>query len=205
MKILKVGLTGGIVSGKTTVAKIMEGLGGEIIDADEIGHQIIKSNKKAWRGIVHYFGRSILLENNEINRKKLAQIVFSDKKKLSLLNKITHPEIISEIKQRIDRIKKNADNNVICIIDAPLLFEAKIDKLMDRIIVVYISREKQIKRLFIRDGLKREDAIKRIDSQMPLEEKVRLADYIIDNRFPIEEVRPQVIQIWEKLSQCLNK
>ena len=204
MKILIVGLTGGIVSGKTTVAQIFEELGAKIIDADKIAREIVRPHQKAWNKIIEFFGVDILKKNQEIDRKKLAQIVFSDKEKLNLLNRITHPEIIAIIKKQIRQIKNNSIGDVICIIDVPLLFEAHMEHMMDRIIVVYLNQEEQVKRLSVRDGLKRLDAMKRIESQIPMEEKVHLADYVIDNCLTPEHTKKQVLQIWEKFNKNLH-
>ncbi len=205
LKMLIVGLTGGIVSGKTTVAQILHGLGAKIIDADKIGHQIMRPHQKVWKNIVQHFGEEILADNQEIDRKKLGQIVFSNQNKLNLLNQITHPEIISEIKRMINQIKDKSTRDTICIIDAPLLYEANIDYLVDRTIVVYLDYEKQIKRLYQRNGLSREEAVKRIKSQIPMEKKARMADYVIDNRLSIEQMKAQVIQIWEELIKILSQ
>lgn len=205
MKILIVGLTGGIVAGKTTVAELLKELGAEIIDADEIAHETMRPGEKTWEKIILNFGKEILGDNQEIHRKKLAQIVFSDKEKLDLLNKITHPEIILKIKDRIRKIKVYSTKDVICVVDVPLLFETKMEKWMDKTIVVYLSREEQIKRLFNRDGLSRNEAIKRIDSQIPMEKKVLLADYVIDNHLSIEKTKIQVFKVWENLENYLHK
>ena len=104
MKVLIVGLTGGIVSGKSTVARMFRQLGADIIDADNIARAIVQPGEKAWKNIVHYFGKEILKDNQEINRKELARIVFADKEKLEKLNKITHPEIVAIIKNKIEEM-----------------------------------------------------------------------------------------------------
>lgn len=204
MKVLIVGLTGGIVSGKTTVAQFFEQLGAKIIDADKIAREIVCPQQKVWKNIVKHFGADILKYNQEIDRKKLAQIVFSNKDKLDLLNRITHPEIIAIIKKQIRKIKKDSDGDVICVIDVPLLFEAKMEHMMDRIIVVYLNQEEQEKRLLLRDGLKRTGAIKRIESQIPMKEKIHLADYVIDNCLTLDYTKKQVFQIWAELNKILT-
>ncbi len=202
---LIVGLTGGIVSGKTTVAQVLKGLGAKIIDVDGIAREIVRPNQKAWQKIVQQFGVEILKDNQEIHRKKLAQIVFSDQEKLNLLNRITHPEIIAIIKKQISQIRNNSSGDVVCIIDAPLLFEAHIEYMMDKIIVVYLNIEKQVSRLLHRDGLSREEALKRINSQISMEEKVRLADYVIDNCLTPEHTKKQIFQVWAELNKTLHK
>ena len=205
MKMMIVGLTGGIVSGKTTAAKMFKELGAVIIDADKIAREVVLPHQKAWRGIVQHFGEEILKDNQEINRKKLAQVVFADPEKLKLLNNLTHPEIIVLMKERIEQIKRQANRDIICIIDAPLLFEAHIEQLMDKIIVVYVNRDQQIKRMLFRDSLDRREAMKRIESQMPLKQKVHLADYVINNCRSLKLLKKQVIQIWTDLKKILSE
>ncbi len=200
MKVLVVGLTGGIVTGKSTVAKIFQQLGAIIIDADMIARQMVLPGRKSWKMIIKNFGKEILNENNEIDRKKMADIVFSDNRKLKLLNSITHPEIINNIKKKIKEIKNNSENERICIIDIPLLFETKTDNIMDKIIVVYLDWEQQLTRLKTRNGLNNDEAIKRIESQMPMQDKIKLADYVIDNSKSIENTKEQVIKLWKELN-----
>lgn len=206
MKVLIVGLTGGIVSGKSTVARMFRQLGADIIDADNIARAIVQPGEKAWKNIVHYFGKEILKDNQEINRKELARIVFADKEKLEKLNKITHPEIVAIIKNKIEEMRsKDSSDGTICIIEVPLLFEANLEGMMDKIIVVYLNREEQIKRLLIRNSLTQEEAINRIDSQIPLEKKLKKADYVIDNGASLGHTRIQVKQIWQELRQLLAR
>lgn len=205
MKMLMVGLTGGIVSGKSTVSEMFRQLGAQVIDADQIAHTIVSPGEKAWHSIVEYFGKEILLKNQQINRKKLAKIVFADKKKLEMLNSITHPEIMAVINRRICQLKSNYNQDLICIIDAPLLFEANLADRMDKIIVVFISQEEQTKRLLLRDNFTEEEALRRIQSQIPLTSKLSWADYVIDNSFSREQTKKQVEQVWEKLKNELVK
>jgi len=201
---LIVGLTGGIVSGKTTVAQIFKSLGAKIIDLDEIARQIVKPQQKAWKKIVQNFGVEILKHNQEINRKKLAKIVFSNREKLNLLNQITHPVIIEVMKEQLNQINMQTSEDVICMIDAPLLFEAHIEHMMDKIIVVFINEKEQMTRLLQREGLSKDDAIKRMRAQIPIEDKVRLADYVIDNSFSIEQTKEQAFQLWLALNNFLH-
>ena len=204
---LVIGLTGGIVSGKTTVAWMFKELGAKIIDADMIAREIVQPHKKAWKEIVENFGEEILKENQEINRKKLGNIVFSNQTKLNYLNKITHPVIIENIKMQLSQISQQAtrDNKeIICIVDAPLLFEARLAGMMDRNIVVYIPEKEQIVRLVKRDGISRQEALKRIRAQMSLKVKISLADYVIDNSLSPENTKQQVIQLWRKLNDIMQ-
>jgi dephospho-CoA kinase len=201
---LVVGVTGGIVSGKTTVAQIFKKLGAKIIDVDLIAREIVQPSKKAWKRIVKNFGKEILKDNQQIDRKKLGKIVFSNQVKRNLLNKITHPIIIEVIKKQLSQIRQQANKDVICIVDAPLLFEAHLAEMMDKTIVVYISEKEQIIRLLKRNGISKDEAIKRIKAQMPLKEKISLADYVIDNSKSPEDTEKEVFQIWEMLTEILQ-
>lgn len=197
---LIVGLTGGIVSGKSTVASMFKDLGAEIIDVDKLGHQVILPHKPAWTKIIKLFGKDILRDDLIINREKLGKIVFADIDLLKKLNKITHPEIKKLIKKKINLIRDKAqDQEKIIMIDAALIYETKINKLMDKIIVVYIEEEQQIKRLNKRNNLSRNEALQRIKSQMPIKEKIKMADYVIGNNGTIDETKEQVEKIWENL------
>jgi len=197
---LIIGLTGGIVSGKTTVASMFKKLGAKIIDADKLGHRVILPHKSAWRKIVKIFGKDILQNDLTIDRKKLGKIVFANQVLLKKLDEITHPEIVELIKKEIDSVKNKEDNQKkILIIDAALIYETKIDRLMDKIIVVYIDEDEQIKRLIKRNNLSHDEALQRIKSQMPIKEKVKMADYVIDNSNSLHKTREQVKKIWQSL------
>lgn len=188
------GLTGGISSGKSTVSDILIEKGFDIVDMDKISREIFEIDKSAYGKIVENFGKSILTVDKEIDRKKLRDIVFNDKKKLKLLNSITHPEIMSQAKTKIDNVLETKD---IVFVDIPLLFETKdilasYDILFDEIILVYVSRDIQIERLINRDKIDRTEALKIIESQMDIEEKKKMADIIIDNSGNLEELKIKV-------------
>ncbi|MEA2087905.1 MAG: dephospho-CoA kinase, partial [Candidatus Caldatribacteriota bacterium] len=194
---LIVGLTGGIVGGKSTVASMFKNLGAKIIDADKLGHSVILPNKPVWKKIVKIFGKDILQNDLTIDREKLGKIVFANQILLKKLNEITHPEITKIIKKEINLGKNKTHNQKkIIIIDAALIYEAKIDGLMDKIIVVYIDEDEQIKRLIKRNNLSKDEALQRIKSQMPIEEKIKMADYVIDNSSSLDKTREQVEKIW---------
>jgi dephospho-CoA kinase len=197
---LIVGLTGGIVSGKSTVALMFKDLGAKIVDADKLGHSVILPHKPAWEKIVKMFGKDILQNDLTIDREKLGKIVFANQPLLKKLNEITHPEITKIIKKEIDSVKnKTYNQKKILIIDAALIYEAKIDRLMDKIIVVYIDEDEQIKRLIKRNNLSKDEALQRIKSQMPMKEKVKMADYVIDNSNSLDKTKKQVEKIWKNL------
>ncbi|SHE43495.1 dephospho-CoA kinase [Caloramator proteoclasticus] len=188
MKII--GLTGGIASGKSTVSNYLILKGLDVIDADLISREIYQVGEKAYRIVVDEFGKDILNEDLTINRKKLAQIVFSNNDQLKKLNEITHPIIFEKIKKRVYEINKM--NKRVCIIDAALLFESNWYNICDIKWLVYVDKITQIKRLIERDKISEEDAVKRINAQMPIVEKIKLADFIINNsgdlRYTYEQV-----------------
>ena len=197
---LIVGLTGGIVGGKSTVASMFRDLGAKILDADILGHSVILPYKPAWKKIVKLFGEDILRKDLTINREKLGKIVFADQALLKKLNEITHPEIIKLIKKEINLARDKTHNQEkILIIDAALIYEAKIDRLMDKIIVVYIDEDEQIKRLIKRNNLSKDEASQRVKSQIPMKEKIKMADYVIDNNDTLDKTKKQVEKIWQEL------
>lgn len=188
---IKIGLTGGIASGKSIVSKTLQDLGAVVIGTDEIGHNIIEPHKPAWYDLIDYFGKEILNDDLTINRQKLGAIVFNDREKLDKLNKITHPHVIAEMCNAIQLIA-SSDPNAVVVVEVPLLYETHMEKIFDEVWVIWVDNDTQIKRLMARDGIKREDALKRIKSQMPLDEKARRADVLIDNRHNIEETKATV-------------
>ncbi len=193
-----IGLTGGIASGKSTVLKEFKKLGAKVIDSDKIAHRIIQKDKKVYREIIKYFGRRILKKDGKIDRKKLGKIVFEDKNKLKLLEKITHPAIISEIKKTLTRLLTYPLTRLI-VLDAPLLFEKSLSKMVDETVVVWVPEEIQIQRLISRDKLGYESAKKRIKLQMPLDKKKKLADYCIDGSKSLKKIKQQIKKFWKKL------
>ncbi len=195
---LVVGLTGGIASGKSTVLSIFEKLGAKTIDADVIAHKVLEPKTNVWSTLVDYFGRRILNKDLTIQREKIADIVFDDSSDLGVLNQITHPPIIKEIKNHIDEIIAKEKDCVI-IVDAPVLFESYIAPLMDKIIVVTIPARTQIQRLMRRSGLNSYKAKLRIQSQIPQKEKVKYANYIINGKDKIAKITEEVKEIWQDL------
>lgn len=187
-----IGLTGGIASGKSTVAAILAKHGAYIIDADKIGHKIYYKGGPAWRGVIDAFGDEILDNGGNIDRAKLGQIVFSDNKKLQQLNVIVHPLMRREIQLQL----KDADNRgfAIAVIDAAVLIESGWYTLADEIWLVVADNELRLQRLMQRNGFSRQQAWQRIESQMPDDEKAKYADVIIDNNGDMEELENKVIK-----------
>lgn len=197
MEPLVIGLTGGIASGKSSVAKILEDLGAVIIDADVEAKKAMQVGTPLWADVVAEFGREILNLDNSINRPYLGNIVFGDEEKLARLNAIVHPSIIEHIAGQIRSYKEQGCWPAI-VLDAPVLFESGADMLVDCTWVVAVDRQTQIDRLLARDNIAMEQAIQRIESQMPLAEKVARADAVIDNSGSPEETREVVTELWKR-------
>ncbi|MGB2782816.1 MAG: dephospho-CoA kinase [Atribacterota bacterium] len=202
---LIVGLTGGIVGGKSTVASMFRDLGAKIINADKLGHSVILPYKPAWKKIVKLFGKDVLQNDLTIDREKLGKMVFVNQIFLKKLNEITHPEITRLIKKEINLAKNKIHNQEkVLIIDAALIYEAKIDGFMDKIIVVYIDKDEQISRLIKRNNLPKNEALQRIRSQIPMKEKAKIADYVIDNSNSLDKTKKQVEKIWQEFMSLVN-
>lgn len=197
-KVLLNGLTGGIASGKSTVARFLKEIGSVIIDFDILARQVVRPGEKAWSEIVEYFGKDILLDNGEINRKKISEIVFIDAEKRKILEGFTHPAIGEEFVKEVTRISSSGNNPIIQVV-VPLLIEGGMQELFHAVTLVYIPREKQVIRLVERDGISRDKAINIIKAQMPIDEKIRYADFVINNNGTIEETRVQTQRVWDKL------
>ena len=200
---LLVGLTGGIATGKSLVSEILRGLGTYIIDADKIAREVVEPQKPAWLEIVEFFGKDIINKDRTINRKRLGEIVFNDPLKKRKLEEIVHPRVIEEENRMVKEYLKIKPDGIV-IIDAALLIEAGSHKRVDKLIVVYADKETQTKRLMERDGLSRTDAEKKIASQLPLDKKVKMADFVIDNSKGIEETQRQTIDIFNKLRDRIS-
>ena len=200
---LLVGLTGGIATGKSLVSQILKELGAYIIDADKIARQVVEPEKPAWLEIVKFFGRDIINKDKIINRKRLGEIIFNDPVKRRKLEEIVHPRVIEEENRLVEEYRRKNPDGIV-IIDAALLIEAGSHKRVDKLIVVYADKETQVKRLMERDGLRQTDAEKRIASQLPLDKKVKMADFVIDNSKGIEETQRQTIDIFNKLRDRIS-
>jgi dephospho-CoA kinase len=194
-----IGLTGSVGTGKSTVTNFFRELGAYIIDWDELAREIMRPHSKAWGKIIDYFGKSILNEDLTINRQKLAETVFTDKGKVTELNQIVHPEVFKE-DERITNEIKQRDPDALIIKDIPLLFELTRPIVVDKTVVVSASEQNQLSRLEEK-GMSRYDAKNRIKSQLPLEEKIKSADFVIDNNGTLEETKRQVEDIYSLLKK----
>lgn len=195
---LHAGLTGNIASGKSHAALMFAELGAHIIDADLVVRDLFAVGAKTYKKIVDVFGEQILGPDTAIDRKRLGKIVFSDPEKRSLLNRITHPDVGAEIVRRILELEQSFSGGII-IVDAALLVETGAYKMYDRLIVVKCVPALQISRLISRDGLTEGEARARMLSQMPIDEKLKHADYTIDNSGTLKQTRQQVEEIYRDL------
>jgi dephospho-CoA kinase len=187
-KRLILGLTGTFGSGKSTVARMLKSDRNKIIDADKIAHRVL-GQADVYKKITGIFGREVI-ENDSIDRSRLGGSVFCSKRLLGKLQEIVHPKIIRIIKEEI---KDYPDKDI--ILDAPLLIEVGLERLADKVLVVKISREEQVRRLIRKTNLCRKDILRRINAQIPLSTKVRMADFVIDNSGTLKETKEQVGKI----------
>jgi len=195
---LMVGLTGGIGSGKSVVARMFEDEGAYVIDLDELARRVVEPDKPAWRDVVAYFGKGILNPDRTVNRSALAEIVFSDPESRKVLEEFTHPRIFEGQDALLEAIKDQDPWSVV-VIEFPLLFELSFQKKFDKVVLVYVSRDAQIRRAGERDGFSEEEVDKRLRAQISLEEKRLLSDYIIDNEGSLHNTRNQVREVMREL------
>lgn len=187
-----IGITGWIASGKTIVSNILKEQGYFVIDVDKVGKEIVESQKPAYNEVIDYFGKDILLEDGRINRELLGEIVFSDNKKLNKLNQITHKYILDEVKLRLRHLEEGNVKNI--VIDAAMLFEIGLDKLVNMVWFVESSQDIRLKRLMNRNGYTLQQAQKRIDSQNFTKNREK-SDIIIDNSGTIGELKDKVLKL----------
>ncbi|WP_223901555.1 dephospho-CoA kinase [Lactobacillus laiwuensis] len=187
------GLTGGIASGKSTADVFFREKQIPVIDCDQIAHDILNNGEKGYELVLKQFGKSILKSDQTINRSALGQIVFDDEKQLKTLNRITHPLIFQEIQAKI--ALNNPSKNSLVVVDAPVLFEANGQKYCDFTLLIAIPESLQMKRLMLRDNLSKGAALKRIRSQMPLSQKEKLADFVINNTGTKQDLKFKLEQL----------
>lgn len=199
-----IGLTGGIAAGKSTVSAILNELDIPIIDADKIAREVVKVGKPALKEIEAVFGKDVIQQDGSLDRRRLGKIVFADPEKLKALNGITHRRIMKEILNRIEMYRKKMIYPVI-IIDAALLIEAGIKELVDEIWLVVADENTQLKRLMERDKMSEDEALRRIRSQMPVEEKKKYANVMLDNNREVGCLREQVINELNRVNSHLSE
>lgn len=195
-----IGITGGIATGKSTISKMVAELGFTVIDADVVAREVVEPGVNAYRSIVEHFGKDILLENGAIDRKKLGEIVFHNEDKRKLLNSIVHPEVRKVMLEKRDQAFQRGEKAV--FLDIPLLYESGLTWMVDVVLVVYTDEKTQLQRLMKRNHFSKDEALARIRSQMPIEDKRKRADAVIDNRGPVEQSKQQlhtILKNWELL------
>lgn len=198
-----IGLTGGIGSGKSTVARLLEEKGAVLLDADRIGHEIYLPGKPAYDDIVEAFGPEVVADDGTIDRKKLGPIVFSDPDKLARLNQITHPRIADAVKERLAELDKQGVD--VAVIEAAILFEAGWEVLADEVWVTVVDPETAAQRAAERSGLEPQQVLERIKSQMSNEERIERSDIAISTEGEISDTARRTEQEWLKLQERLNK
>jgi dephospho-CoA kinase len=200
--VLLVGLTGGIASGKSSVSAMLAERGAEIVDADLIARQVVMPGEPAWQKILDHFGRGVLTEDGQVDRKKLADLVFADQAKLTLLNEITHPDIFARVAERLEH---NRDREVVVVLDAALLIETGLADRVDVVVVVDAGDEEEQVRRLTAKGFDERDARARMAAQLPAEARLARADLVIRNVGTFEELTARVDEVWDELQRRLRE
>lgn len=195
---LKVGLTGGIASGKSTVAAMFAELGARLIDTDVIAREVVAPGGLVLQRIVETFGREALDENGELDRQKLREKIFNDQQDRQKLNEIVHPAVAEKVQTELDGIERE-NPQAVALVDVPLLYETGTMNRYDAVVVVYVPPQVQVQRLMARDGVSRKAAEQSLKAQMPLEEKRKKAQFVVDNSGTLQETRKQVRAVWQAL------
>jgi dephospho-CoA kinase len=201
--LLKIAITGGAGSGKSTVARMFKDLGAAVIDADEVARAVVAPGQPAWEEIKRTFGPEFFQEDGTLHRDKMAARVFSDPKARERLNKIIHPRVIGEMARRLrDLESRGAD---LVLVEVPLLFEVGLPSAYDRVIVVYVGPEEQRQRLRNRDRRGEAEITGILEAQWPLKDKRAQADYVVDNGGGLEDTSRQVENLWQDLKNLVDK
>lgn len=195
------GVTGGIASGKSAVTEFFRSLGAAVVSADELAREAVRPGSETLRKLIERFGRRILLADGTLDRKALAATIFADPRQREDLNRITHPAVAALAVERLGQLVDRGERLI--VYEAPLLFEAGAERRVDAVLVVRIDPLLQLQRLRDREGIGEDEARARIDAQMPQEEKVARADYVIDNSGPLEETEAQVRELFRRLTHSL--
>ena len=195
---LKVGLTGSIAVGKSFVLGVLRELGARTIDADAVAREVVEPGTPGLEAVVSEFGSEVLKTDGSLNRAALGAIVFADQAKRQTLNSILHPFIIAR-QDEVMRLWQEETPNAVAVVDAALMIESGGYKRFDKLIVVHCQPQVQIERLMKRDNIAREEAERRINAQMPQEEKKKYADYLIDSSAGFESARQQTNAVWQEL------
>ncbi len=200
---LRVGLTGGLASGKSFVGHALADLGCLVVKADDIGHAVLERDGEAYRGVLAEFGRDILDPNGAIDRRLLATRVFGEPDVLAKLNALVHPPVRARIQKLMDQFAAQQPDGI-AVVEAAILIETGSYRNQDRLIVAVCSQQQQIERAMERDHLTREQVMERLARQMPLEEKVRYADYVVDTSGTKQHTREQTRGVFESLKKLAH-
>jgi dephospho-CoA kinase len=192
---LVIGLTGGIGTGKSAVSEMMQALGAVVINADLVGHEVYIPNSEGWHAVVGAFGKEILQESGEIDRRKLGGVVFSDPERMTELNRIMHPRIAAMIAVKLDELR--AREVQVAVVEAAILLEAGWESLVDEIWATDSSVDAVIKRLQARNGLSEEEVLKRLGSQMDRSERLARVDVVVDNSGDMAQLEKTVNSLWD--------
>lgn len=201
---LVIAITGGMGCGQTTVAKILEKFGAFVVNADEMAKKAMDENEQLKKELKNTFGASVFHRNGQINRKKLASYVFQDESKLQMLNKLVHPYMVKNIVEEIEKARESRKYPVIAV-DAALIYEINIENMFDYIIVVASYMKLRLQRIMNRDGHTRKHILDRISKQIPIEDKMKWADYIIENNGTIEELEEKCRIVYDDLLKKLEE
>jgi dephospho-CoA kinase len=201
--VLKVGLTGGIASGKSVVGEMFAALGAQVIQADEISHQLMQPGQAVYQEVVRHFGREILNPDGSVNRSRLAELAFGNKpSRVQELNQIVHPAVIRRQQEWMEQVRQR-DPHAVAMVEAALILEASMAGSLDRLVVVTCRPEQRIerwaRRLKVDQETARREVARRMAAQLPDEEKIRAADYVIDNSGSLDETQRQVKEVFGKL------
>lgn len=195
---MNIGLTGGIATGKSTVAGLLARRGALVIDLDRIAREIVEPGQPALAQIAQRFGQDVLRPDGALDRKKLGALVFADAAERQALEAITHPAIRAVMKERMRRFEQDRPDRL-TVVDVPLLYESGLASCFERVMVVYVPRAEQLKRLMSRDKLSEDEAEKRLAAQMDIEEKKKRADFLIDNSGSLQMTERQVEAFWREM------
>jgi dephospho-CoA kinase len=198
--VIVAGLTGGIATGKSTVAGMFASAGAVVVDADRIARDAVRPGTAVHADIVTHFGAGILLADGAIDRRQLAAIIFSDPAEQRALERMVHPQVKRQVAKQLNRLRREAPESVV-IVDVPLLFETGMDRGLPATILVYAPEAVQMRRLIARDGLTKAEARARIRAQMPIEAKKALAAIVIDNSGTLENTRRQTLAVYRRLAK----
>jgi dephospho-CoA kinase len=196
--VLILGITGNIASGKSTVSRQLARHGAVVVNADQLSREVVESGSSVLKKMVNVFGTEILKNDGHLDRDKLGQMVFADVKVRAMLERIVHPEIAKKSNERLQELKQRTDIPLI-VYEAPLLFEVGAESRVDQVLVVKVDPKEQLKRLQVRDSLSEVAAQQRMAAQMPQQEKLTRADFVVDNSGSIEETLKQVDLLWSRL------